>query len=551
MNDKKVILDIGIEETKIMEVYITGKRFNVSKTAKITDMMPFISGRQLKNIKDFIGLIIATFRKNGIKSKNVVITSTLMSIATGISKQAVEPIGVLKSTMESVFDTERIITRTYDWQYYGVVKDIEEKSICVTSNVAYAVITALATEFKMYGYKLISVEDNTCNTFNLCKIFDSNYDCDCRYFINLGRTSKIYCSQNDIPKATKELETSFSSLIQDIATENNISIKDAKDLLHKSGFLQDDTSLRSLAKYDIIPLKYFAMLQFYISKLSKEILRFVEGQQSLNKSRGEQLILMGGFAEIPGLLEELKKNLQFAIIVFNIPNIIKKDEFEIINHTDSPLTAKFYNCIGTCLKNCYPKTVNLMPKETMALNTETTIMNSLKYAWIVPVIVIIAAAVFLGINFKTYHEDTAVIANQANIQAELTSLQGSIKQNTNIQTALDSIDKSMKPLIDYINGAMSPNLMIASVDTKNMLSPNKLTDSNGNTVSSSAISGTATPNANNLIIRGYANSQTDFTSFYDGLSKLTFVKSINMNGIQEVQLPSGEKILMFEIEVIK
>lgn len=182
----------------------------------------------------------------------------------------------------------------------------------------------------------------------------------------------------------------------------------------------------------------------------------------------------------------------------------------------------------------------------------------------------IAAAVFLAVNVVltglTAFEAISVsskVEDSGTLRSQLIKYEAERDSRRTQLEVLNAIDPKLASVFDFVYENVDASLNIASVDTVDMLPASTASGSNYNTESANnadtsgnaATDGqqTAVPSAKQsteqqIVIRGYSTQSSGSIELYNAMTRFG-LQNVILAGHQQVDLPSGEKIYVFEIRI--
>ena len=234
------------------------------------------------------------------------------------------------------------------------------------------------------------------------------------------------------------------------------------------------------------------------------------------------------------------------------------------------ITPEYGICICQLLRCFDTEPENLAPRRLPTLISSQATSTAMKVLQIAAIIFLVFNVVLTGltafeaISIRSSLQDTGALHAQLNeTKAE--------KAEAEIQlAALNAIDPRLAEVFNFIYENVDPSLNIASVDTVDMLptaedseseyaeESNKKDDKTENGEESSVEqkkdTSSATPsvesatvlNQRQLIIRGYSTKSNGTIALYNALNRAG-IGEVRLVGHQQVELPSGELIYIFEL----
>lgn len=569
---KYVILDIGSDSTKILEVNMKESYCRVINSAIFRDMSSFAQSRKLINIEEFTASIVEFMKKKGITSHNLLITSSICDIGGEIRNLLADKPRAIAACVEA--EITRSISNNYHFQWYGdIIDEDKSKASTVTAQCNTRLLEALAQGFRHLGFKISSVEGQWTANYNLVRMFPSSYDTDCMIFIEIGHHSKAYVAIEDKPSKVDNFSINFTDFVRNLAIDLGINILKVRQALQSVGFIDNPDNQSKLIDLGISEYNdYFRALREFVPVMADEITKYISDRRNGSKLHGELVILCGGYCEVPGFTELLQEKVSIVnLIVFNLETNFENELVRISNQTGRDIGPIFSSCIGVMLKLGFKYHMNLFAEADQLKYIDLRINQILRYVYVIPVIILFIGIANFILRGASFAEDLISSKSIANHISDVAVLENEVKSKTVAMKTMGKSDKTFQPVMNYIADNQGIQIKIASVDTDNLLAKTEGTLSgvtvNGTTssasttasIASGSASGTAQKNSSSsqisksyseLIIRGYATNTTAFTGFFLGLNKLSCINgnaSIQLE--QQQALPSGESVLVFEIEV--
>lgn len=221
-----------------------------------------------------------------------------------------------------------------------------------------------------------------------------------------------------------------------------------------------------------------------------------------------------------------------------------KAELESADFTvaDIGIQADFAACAGLVLKSGAKTKTNLMPRKTRYFLPPEFKLKAIKFARISACLVAFASTFLCGFTAVRIISANAAEGEIPLLQSELNEKTSQISAMTENFDAVDGAASKLNDFLDFCENYAKTDIFIASADTENVLKPPTL--ESGLNLAEALPEG----DKNRLIVRGYALSGKEALDFYCALQKKDFAPK--MNGLQTETLKSGEKITIFELEMM-
>lgn len=562
-----IIVDIGSEETKLMDVTVSSG-LTIHNIERMRDMSPFIDNGRLVNFEQFVLSLTDTLKNRGIKTKRLLLTSSVLGIETEIVKFVNDtPKNIETAFKNSTASIRPELTRV-DYQVYNTyTTEDENNKYCVQAKASNYTISSLLKLLEGAGFIVVDVVDPTSALLNIIKLYPSSYDIQARLYVDVGHTTTLYPVVRDTPMDRTAFPVTFYSAVEALKQSFEIPELKIRRLLNVVGVKQDPVLQKELIEAGVDADAYYGILQECIGDFKKRLTNQLKQYNTLQHYGIFNIVLCGGFVDMPGLLEELQSGTDYTFET--VPSTMQMySSITIRNKTNENLTSAYVNCIGTALAKFYKRRISLKPKySSNRMSTEVTskAMGALSA-------VACAAIAFGGftlyMNYTELNRLEQVKSETMIMQGQYSTAERKLVEQEAYLEAIKNVDSLMQPLMNYVRSKETSTFGIASVDSTNMLITPELqstgaseflespTDAAAATSESSgsdfitgdtevASPGTKAP----FVLRGYAITADEISSFYDGLRKLDFVKDVTLTGQELVTLPSGEEMYIFQIEI--
>lgn len=210
--------------------------------------------------------------------------------------------------------------------------------------------------------------------------------------------------------------------------------------------------------------------------------------------------------------------------------------------------------------------VKVMPQLTPSIRfSEIFKKNAQAVATLVLAASVIAFCVSGGFAIKRVFEMREIKSNPSNLaslSSQVSSLQ--VRQqslNATINT-LTQADTTVLNIMNFVEANNNERVVVVSVDTRDMLPGYEAVDGGVSTTTAGAGDGvdgadvfTGTSGGpgsvrENIVIRGYAKSGNEAVSYYNRFFNSGLATDPVLNGVERYELPDGDEVYVFEIEVI-
>lgn len=558
-NGRHVVVDIGAEETKLLDVSVSSSSLKVFHAERMTDMTPFIEDGKLINLVEFVASLKDTLKSNDIKCKKLIITSSVLGIHSELTEKANDIQKVIDAGFKQDLAAVNPELEVVDYQIYNTyVTDSKNSLYAVTAKSNVYVVRSLLSALEEAGFTVVNIVDSLTPVLNLMKLYPSSYDVQARLFVNLGHTTQLYVVVKDAPLEVKTFSLSFWTVVESILQQADQPVLKIKSLLNRIGLLRDEQRESELANAGVDPDIYYAIVQEFIDEFKKKLLSQISSWNKLQKYGISNIVVTGGYADMLGLMETLQLNTDYVFtpVVLNFKH--KSKSLNITNKCNSDIGAAFAPSLGVLLNSNFKHPLSLRPKRSILRMSENAAVKVITC--------LIVAAIFVagygGVEiFKSYNELQRleeIEQETGKLRPSLSKLDREVKSKEVYLGALKNVDTLLQPLIQYISDNESETFTVASVDTKNLLMSQDITQDASMTFldddeETLLVDDTEDSEAANIksaiIIRGYALTTDEISTFYAGLDSLAFTDSLKLNGIESVVLPSEEPMYIFEIEI--
>ena len=142
------------------------------------------------------------------------------------------------------------------------------------------------------------------------------------------------------------------------------------------------------------------------------------------------------------------------------------------------------------------------------------------------------------------------------LQSQLSSLSSKRTSLESTLSTLTQADTTVLEVLEFVNTNQTDRVCIVSIDTKDMIPAGITVDgaqvdtSEDDIVSGESFSEGYTGLAREpIILRGYARSGTEAVTYFDKLFKADLPSDPVLNGVERYELPDGDEVYIFEIEI--
>lgn len=566
LKGKSLILDIGTDSIKAVEVTKTTDRIVLSESLTINEAKRFISMYGIENMDGLINCIVENLEAHEITAKNVYIVSSALGIESKLE--------VVADTDKRTPKDEKNNTIITDRQVYGTLTyDDRITTASIVSSADIYTLRSLAEAFDARGYQVISIEDSLTAVMNLVKLHRYTFDYPGKVIISFGGTTRYVCYSKDCPVSINEFEAKISDMIQRIAESTNMSYSEINTLFFKYGLILSDQAVREIMQRGLDPNEYFATVRNCCLSYIQQFREVVEAECESRAMGRCYIIVTGGYADVPGLYDVLEHEFadEFKVLLRNAIPLSFENEFLLIQNKTgrTDLGAVYGTATGVILKEMFKNSVNLLPKYVKADNQES-LTKVFRGTLIASVAICAVALVFLLINGVQYMLTPKVQDGSDSLTTQYSSLQSQVKALDQQLSTIENLDKTGKDIVALCTEAASGMLTITSVDTAEVLlttsasvdeegtatTPENSTETTEGDTEATTEETPEEPaekpafDEGDYVIRGFAADPSYVTRFYNRVLSSGYIgKAAMRDGIRTVELGSGEPLYIFEIVI--
>lgn len=547
LNGKYLFIDIGSSETKIVEAVVKQHNIIILKTAEMRDMHNNIDKNGLiHNVELYCLSLKNTIQNAGMKATSAIICSSIFGIQ---DKDITEQFNGSLKECNLQFNKEYGRTADYslicDWQHMG--DQIEKKTITQRINMSSGSVALLSSFVETFqtvlGVEVLSIESSSTAMTNLNVLFPHSFDMPSLILVDMGMNSmhfKVF--KNNVFVSAVDLSYTNGNIYTALAKKFNLVESKVTNLAYNIGMLRTEQNESTLTAGTVNASKYYSFLEEYFSNIIKDIVGQTTSLQNIKNLEDTQVVFMGGLLSLPGVADYVLNSFRdFPRRVLSVESEYTAKVVKIQNKLNTALPTKFNTCIGLMLRNFNEHAVNLVPKEFKLIDPTRWVQlltkgTSMVLAGILSLLVVFNIIAVIGILTKIDVPDE-ITAEQSAV-TDLNTRVAALKSYTK---TLTSINNSLAPFTQFLSSCESSVLKIASVDTAGILA----VTTDGETETANDVNNIF----NGLVLRGYAATSNDVTTFYEKLKNYEYVSDLSMNGIKEIELSDNDIIYIFEMEV--
>lgn len=279
-------------------------------------------------------------------------------------------------------------------------------------------------------------------------------------------------------------------------------------------------------------------------------------QSSLDHvGRNPKIYLTGDLMRDCNLYGELIDKLEAAgYVVYDLFDRPAADPVTGLSvDTNKPVLTPDYTVNIAMLMSAYAKDViSLVP--TLEFS-EIFRKNSRAIAKVTMVLGIVCLLGTGALGVMRLMELNTIRGNPSSVASLQSQIESLTQNQQTLQSTIDTLTKADVTVLDLLNFAynnQSSQVTLVSIDTQDMLVPGEtpggtVTSEDGTYESGYAGGGPKTREA--IILRGFAKSGSAAVDYYDKLFHIGLPSDPILRGVQLYELPNGEQVFAFEIQV--
>lgn len=425
-----VFIDIGTNETKLMEARVKGSSITILKITHMRDMSLFVSNvGNIQQVRGFCESLRATLKEANIKARSAIVCSNILAIMTRDITQEYASVKDCKRTFSRDYVAPEDHSVIYDWQFVGDTKigEFIQQNIYLATAQRSILTDFVKTVKLITGLNVVSIEPSFTAQCNLRRLYNFDYDMPSVAFIDIGSTCahcKIF-KHNSLVYArdVKSLLFNCPASLSEALNKPEVTIR---YLLHTVGVTSTQKSYAILSSEGVDADEYLNALkkcyETFVTDL-KQVLTSVDTTLNLENI---QVVVCGTYAALPGAAEFIQERytytpcrvLQFGSS-FNSCGII------FTNKSNMTITPDFVNCLGLCLKfHNTEHIINLCPNASHRNHKELpfsqfvaknayNILYDAVIVFLFIIVVLVATGILTNRNTVTDDTDTSVVSQGA------------------------------------------------------------------------------------------------------------------------------------------
>jgi len=552
---KMILLDLGSEVIKAIEVEQNGISTNITRAISASGATLYLDDKGLKNMNGLVRYITETLEENGFTAKRVMISTSAFNISTTIE--------ILddKQTELKGLQHDNLTLSTY--QIYGETQTEQGSERHYTvSSASRLPIESLAKTFKQYGYTVISIEDAKTAEMNLIKLKPWNYDIPDKIILSLGRRPYLYGFTQDALSFVEPLTPFFTQGLEKFAKTLDCEFEQFRDIFTAVGIERSSSGMAILQSANINADSYYSSVKKFCVDAFEQLKKQLDYINEDHRVNHYYLIISGGFADIPGVypLIEEEFNDEATTIIRGAIGRRYSDKYMTIENKLAgrveDIGCIYGNCIGLIFKSRFGTKSNLLPLVKEKPKSGFLLIATTRVIIAIVILLSVSSAfktVLNLINYVSFPE----ITNAAEINAEYQSLLSREKSLSNRLKAIKTIDKTAIKLIEFAGNYKDPMLSIVSIDTQDMLEAEnakeviteekKPTSPFADVTEETEEAEEEIVDVKAIVIRGYALSSSAVSQFSSAIYDAGISDKVYVDGVEKVELPSGESLYIFQI----
>lgn len=530
-------LHISSRTVHVVEAEMNRGRIEVLNAFTVRNMQRFFTTQgKLINMASMIDTIVMALNTNGVVGKRLMITfddvfQTSFSIeaVTGVKKPSSVKKGLTSLFRKDEEDEEEqagniaTIKLRQKWGQY-ITQDDQGEAVSVTL-AERDMVESMSALFETSGYHVISIEAPETTLVYTRNAIEYSYDYLHKIviFANNEDKGEVYVMTKDVPSIIKTVQMdSFEGDFEDKIVD--VCEQEAKTNQMRNPFV------------------------FLVGDAFNNVNRYISIAEKLEES-GIQMFDLYGIAN--------NADISPTAVQIKINQSVKDEIGE--------LTCEYGMCISQLLRGYEKNPSSLCGKNRLpqVFNTKNKIIavKVLRAAAIVFLVVNIALTALCGLETFSVHSQ---VQNVDHIRSELHAVEERRNTAKTQLMALSEMDNRLKTVFTFALDSISPSLNIASIDTIDMLGYStqqrlaEAAEENANAEkkeekekTAENVEETQDPTTKNtkkaIIVRGYSTKSSGPVEFYNAM--VAKMDDVQLVATQQMELPSGEIIYAFEIQV--
>lgn len=580
-----LVIDIGASETKILDASVVGNKITIYNAVDMRDMTPFLSSPSMMgNIRAYTESLASTVKSYGIKTRRCLVCSSIFGITTNhedMSSKDYKDSKVLDKYYQDKYGRASSNLTISDYKLYGSTPgETELKYRIMVQRCGLGFLKDFIQNMREVGFEVLHIESTLSAVNNLSCLFDHSYDLPCIGIVDYGATSYLTIHKSGAYGLSNKGINKLGVLPDTLARELGIPAVKAKKYLYKYG-LDRNSSIESEMYADGVDAeRYYSILTSTVTTSAQGLVDVLKGQTSRLNLGNYQAVVVGGCMDIKGVYELFESAFTSApITCLRIESVLNTKTIQVQNKMNGFVGAKYAVALGVLLGNQYAKGINLVPQESMTINSNSIALVAAHTLTGIGILAAIALTVTLGFNGYKVYQYRNVEGYLSDVQSQISSARAKETKYKSYLAAIQDLDNVAQPLVEFVSQYTDSNLRIASIDTPDMLAAPEVeevpTDENGNPIDvtygedglmydeygnllesteSTDTTGEASSSQDksskqDIVIRGYATDSSSITEFFNRLQAQSWVPDLSMVGVKQIELNQDETMYIFEIQI--
>lgn len=355
----KIIVDIGTNRIKVLEVSYSSRKIKVNKAYVLKDASKFFKGRDLTNLSGLAEVLIRSFKENNIKTNKISLLFSSTSINSRILKSPLMSQKEMRMHAEqqivSEFGEGKKLTHISDWSAFGdVYEENETYTPLFITTVSKLVVQSITLEFTKRKYKITEIDTYATSLYYLSTLYDSEYENPTKAFIDFGHTSvKVTVTHRGQPIFFREFVAGLSTLIADISTNITFPTGRIEEYVRRIGLDRDHFSHDVDMIFDkagIVDEDYVDAVDEAFESFLKEINKCIGHCRQMLNAPINSIVLIGGTPLIKGFTSKISNLVELPSENWELMSSITGDKITVINNTDKTIDSSFGPCVGLAIK---------------------------------------------------------------------------------------------------------------------------------------------------------------------------------------------------------
>jgi len=360
-SDNFLVVDIGTQNMKVIEVKRKGQTFQIKKAFTISEMSKFFTGPDMFNVNGIVESLSQILQLERIKTKNILLSFSAGKLQSKIISVPELPDKELRTFVELEYPKQlqnyNKMTDVVDYMPLGIFTkpNSNQKQLSVLL-ASYPIIDAerIIKEFQKKKYKVNVIEVDVAALGNIGRIYNES-DSEDIVVLHVGHNiSQMVFLKADAVVFSRTVAFGMGNLIKSIQNQEDISFAQAESIvkevgLHATEDVQSDN-------FTIFADDYNDIVEQYLTNTLNDVYRSF---QSVNSNYGlsiSSVLLTGGFSSVSGSQEISQRILEMSVEEFYIENgekIRLENGITIVNDTEKIIDGVYAICLGTAIRDAF------------------------------------------------------------------------------------------------------------------------------------------------------------------------------------------------------